>query len=61
MSYSLNTTIINAQSDQKPKNAVILCHGYGGNGKDISILANYWKNYLKDTVFICPDATGNLQ
>ena len=56
MSYSLNTTIINAQSDQKPKNAVILCHGYGGNGKDISILANYWKNYLKDTVFICPDA-----
>ena len=56
MSYSLNTTIINTQSDQKPKNAVILCHGYGGNGKDISILANYWKNYLKDTVFICPDA-----
>ena len=56
MSHSLNTTIINAQSDQKPKNAVILCHGYGGNGKDISILANYWKNYLPKTVFICPDA-----
>ena len=56
MSYSLNTTIINAQSDQKPKNAVILCHGYGGNGKDISILANYWKNYLPETMFLCPDA-----
>ncbi len=56
MSYSLNTTIINPISKQKPKNAVILCHGYGGDGNDISILANYWKNYLPDTIFICPDA-----
>ena len=56
MSYSLNTTIINPISKQKPKNAVILCHGYGGDGNDISILANYWKNYLQDTIFLCPDA-----
>ncbi len=59
MSYSLKTTIINPFSKQKPKNAVILCHGYGGDGKDISILANYWKNYLPDTIFICPDAPEN--
>ncbi len=56
MSYSLNTTVINVTKKQKPENAVILCHGYGGDGKDISILANYWKNYLPKTVFICPDA-----
>ena len=56
MSFSLNTTVINLNEKQKPKNAVILCHGYGGDGKDISILANYWKNYLPNTVFICPDA-----
>ena len=56
MSYSLNTTVIRNRSKQKPENAVILCHGYGGDGKDISILANYWKNYLPNTVFICPDA-----
>ena len=56
MSYSLNTTIINVIGKQNPDNAVILCHGYGGDGKDISILANYWKNYLPKTVFICPDA-----
>ena len=56
MSYSLNTTIINSSEKQKPDNAVILCHGYGGDGNDISILANYWKNYLPKTVFICPDA-----
>jgi phospholipase/carboxylesterase len=56
MSYSLNTTIINPFSKKKPKNAVILCHGYGGDGKDISLLANYWKQHLKETIFICPDA-----
>ena len=56
MSYSLNTTIINPISGENPKNAIILCHGYGGDGKDISILANYWKTYLPQTIFICPDA-----
>ena len=56
MSYSLNTTILNPLSKEKPKNAVILCHGYGGDGEDISLLANYWKTYLPETIFFCPDA-----
>ena len=56
MKYSLNTVILEPLSKTKPKNAVILCHGYGGDGKDISILAGYWKSYLPDTIFICPDA-----
>ena len=56
MSYSLNTTILNPLSKEPPKNAVVLCHGYGGDGKDISLLANYWRTYLTDTIFICPDA-----
>ena len=56
MEYSLNTIILEPLSKTKPKNAVILCHGYGGDGKDISILAGYWKSYLPDTIFICPDA-----
>ena len=56
MSYSLNTIILEPLSKAKPKNAVILCHGYGGDGKDISILASYWKSYLPKTIFICPDA-----
>jgi phospholipase/carboxylesterase len=55
MSYSLNTTILKPLSKESPKNAVILCHGYGGDGKDISLLASYWKTYLPDTLFICPD------
>ena len=56
MKYSLNTIILKPLSKAKPKNAVILCHGYGGDGKDISILASYWRSYLPDTIFICPDA-----
>ena len=56
MSYSLNATILEPMSKSKPKNAVILCHGYGGDGKDISILASYWRAHLPDTIFICPDA-----
>ena len=56
MSYSLNSVIINPSSKSAPKNAVILCHGYGGDGNDISILANYWKTFLPDTLFVCPDA-----
>ena len=56
MSYSLNTTIISPHAEEKAKNAVILCHGYGGDGKDISLLAAYWRSHLPDTIFICPDA-----
>jgi len=56
MSYSLNTIILDPFSKEKPKSAVILCHGYGGDGKDISILANYWRAHLPNTIFICPDA-----
>jgi len=56
MSYSLNTIVLDPISKKKPKNAIILCHGYGGDGRDISLLANYWSNYLTETVFICPDA-----
>ncbi len=56
MTYTLNTIILEPLSKNKPKNAVILCHGYGGDGKDISILANYWRAHLPNTIFLCPDA-----
>ena len=56
MTFSLNTIVLEPLSKNKPKNAVILCHGYGGDGNDISVLANYWRTYLPDTIFICPDA-----
>jgi len=56
MKFSLNTTIINPENNDDVKNAIILLHGYGGDGKDISMLSVNWKRFLKNTVFLCPDA-----
>ena len=33
-----------------------MCHGYGGDGKDISILASSWQRFLPDAIFLCPNA-----
>jgi phospholipase/carboxylesterase len=55
MSFSLNTTIINPDNSNLINNAVILLHGYGGDGKDISMLSINWKRFLPNTVFLCPD------
>ena len=56
MKFSLNTTVIKPEDNEKVQNAVILLHGYGGDGKDISMLTLNWKRFLKNTVFLCPDA-----
>ena len=54
MTFCLDTTIIEPE-DKNIKNAIILLHGYGGDGKDISILSLNWKRHLPNTVFICPN------
>ena len=43
-------------SKKEPKQIVILCHGYGGDGKDIGVLANHWKRFLPEALFLCPNA-----
>ena len=60
MKFSLDTTIINPENSEEIKYAVILLHGYGGDGKDISMLTLNWKRFLKNTVFLCP-ATPDLR
>jgi phospholipase/carboxylesterase len=55
MKLSLDTTIINPISGNRPKNAIILLHGYGGSGKDISLLTVNWTRFLPDTIFFCPN------
>ena len=55
MTFCLNTTIIKPENDAKIKNAIILLHGYGGDGKDISILSLNWKRHLPNTIFLCPN------
>ena len=43
-------------SKNEPKQIIILCHGYGGDGQDISALALNWRRFLPDAVFLCPNA-----
>jgi len=55
MSFCLTTTIIKPEKDIPINNAVILLHGYGGDGKDISMLTLNWKRFLPNTIFLCPN------
>ena len=55
MTFCLDSIIIRPENGLEIKNAVILFHGYGGDGKDISILSLNWKRHMPNTVFICPN------
>ena len=54
--YNLEVTSILPLSKNKPRQVVVLCHGYGGDGKDISTLAINWQRFLPDAIFLCPNA-----
>ena len=55
MTFCLDATIVKPEDNTKIKNAIILLHGYGGDGKDISMLSFNWKRHLPNTIFICPN------
>ena len=55
MTFCLNSIIIKPENGIEIKNAVILLHGYGGDGKDISMLSLNWKRHMPNTIFICPN------
>ena len=55
MTFCLKTKIIKPEKDSKIENAIILLHGYGGDGNDISMLSLNWKRHLPNTIFICPN------
>jgi len=55
MTFCLTTTIVKPDNAISIKYAVILLHGYGGDGKDISILTLNWKRFLPNTIFLCPN------
>ena len=55
MTFCLDSTIIKPEDGGEIKNAIILLHGYGGDGKDISMLSLSWKKHLPNTIFICPN------
>jgi len=55
MTFCLDSIIIKPENNIEIKNAIILLHGYGGDGKDISMLSLNWKRHLPNTIFICPN------
>ena len=55
MTFCLDSTIIKPEDNAEIKNVIILLHGYGGDGKDISLLSLNWKRHLPNTIFICPN------
>ncbi len=54
MKFSLDTKIIKPEKNNI-NSAVILLHGYGGDGNDISALTLNWKRFLPETIFLCPN------
>ena len=54
MKFSLDTKIIKSEKNNI-NSAVILLHGYGGDGNDISALTLNWKRFLPETIFLCPN------
>ena len=55
MTFCLKTTTVGPESNYPINNVVILLHGYGGDGEDISMLSLNWKRFLPNTIFLCPD------
>ena len=55
MTFCLDSTLVKPEINMDIKNAIILLHGYGGDGKDISMLTLNWKRHLPNTIFICPN------
>ncbi len=55
MTFCLQTITIKPENDNLIKNAIILLHGYGGDGKDISMITLNWKRFLPNTIFLSPN------
>ena len=55
MTFCLDSIIMKPDDGAEIKNAIILLHGYGGSGEDISSLTLNWKRHLPNTVFVCPN------
>ena len=55
MTFCLDSTIIGPEKSEEIKNIVVLLHGYGGDGEDISMLSLNWRRHMPNTIFICPN------
>lgn len=56
MSKIVNGSSLQPLSGGKPKQIVLLLHGYGSNGADLISLAPHWQRSLPDALFLAPNA-----
>ena len=56
--YILDTLLFPPSNNIIPKKIIVLCHGYGGSGQDISVIASNWKRFLPEVLFLCPNAAS---
>ena len=61
MTFCLDSIILKPKDESEIKNAIILLHGYGGDGKDINMLTLNWKRHLPNTIFISPNGHEQCQ
>ena len=54
-----NIPLIVPDKNVDVKNAIVFLHGYGANGKDLINIGHEWRDKLKNTVFISPNAPFN--
>lgn len=56
MSKIVNGSSLQPLSGGKPRQIVLLLHGYGSNGADLISLAPHWQRSLPDALFLAPNA-----
>ena len=56
MSKIVNGSSLQPLSGSKPKQIVLLLHGYGSSGADLIAMAPHWRQALPDTLFLAPNA-----
>jgi phospholipase/carboxylesterase len=56
MTKIVNGSSLQPMSRGKPRQIVLLLHGYGSNGADLISLAPHWRRALPDALFLAPNA-----
>jgi phospholipase/carboxylesterase len=60
VSKIVNGASLQPLSGGRPKQIVLLLHGYGSNGADLISLAPHWQRDLPDALFLAPNAPQQL-
>jgi phospholipase/carboxylesterase len=60
VSKIVNGSSLQPASGGRPKQIVLLLHGFGSNGADMIALASHWQALLPDALFLAPNAPRQM-